>query len=180
MVLVSLDSKNKEIIFGRAISPIKTSANNQTLSGSIRVPTNKNANATNLKEPITIFLSPDKSFTLDSAKKYQPTIVVREKQDKAIDKNPSPNFPKALKKADWVIIVASFAITCAGIEALYEPETRLIKTVDRQIIKVDINTPIIAVKPCSQGWFVWATAWEWGVDPMPASFENSPLESQTL
>ena len=38
-----------------------------------------------------------------------------------------------------------------------------------------MNTPIIAVKPCSAGCFTFATAWAWGVEPIPASLENKPL-----
>ena len=40
---------------------------------------------------------------------------------------------------------------------------------------MSINTPTIAVNPCSAGCFTCATACACGVEPIPASFENSPL-----
>ncbi len=46
--------------------------------------------------------------------------------------------------------------------------------------KVSMNTLTIATIPCSTGWLTLATAWACGVEPIPASFEKSPLETPYL
>jgi len=45
---------------------------------------------------------------------------------------------------------------------------------------VSINTAIIAESPCCTGCSTSATAWEFGVEPIPASFEKSPLATPYL
>ncbi len=37
-----------------------------------------------------------------------------------------------------------------------------------------MNTPIMATTPCSCRGLTLAMAWAWGVEPIPASLENSP------
>ena len=90
------------------------------------------------------------SFTFDSAKKYHPTIVVNEKKAKQIDKNIPPNAPNPVANPFCVIIVAFSVISAAEIFALYEPAVKFTITVDKQIKKVEINTPIIAVNLLSR------------------------------
>ena len=48
-------------------------------------------------------------------------------------------------------------------------------TVRFRITKVSTNTLTMAASPCSWGFLAFALAWAWGVEPMPASLENSPL-----
>ena len=54
------------------------------------------------------------------------------------------------------------------------PVVRMTSAVMVSTTKVSMNTPIMATTPCSQGCSTLASAWAWGVEPMPASFENKP------
>ena len=96
-----------------------------------------------------------------SPKKYHPMIVENAKNNIQIAIKISPNLPYKVEKAYW--------LSCAPVKPVVLDAVRL------RITNVSMNTPIIATKPCSTGWFTFATACACGVEPIPASLEKRPL-----
>ena len=78
-----------------------------------------------------------------------------------------PKLPMVWSKAAWVSMVP---LRPVGIM----PEVMMTSAVRLSTIKVSMNTPIMAMMPWSWGFSTLASAWAWGVEPMPASLENRP------
>ena len=82
-----------------------------------------------------------------------------------------PNEPNAWLKAAWARAVPVRPPSCRGCSS---PELRITRAVMVRTMKVSIKTPIMAARPWSWGLSTRASAWAWGVEPMPASLENRP------
>ena len=88
---------------------------------------------------------------------------------------PSPS-PKTLEKASCAMLdwsMPSAAPPAKGPLPAYRVEMTT-NAVMVRTRKVSMNTPIMATTPCSCGVLTLAMAWAWGVEPIPASLENSP------
>ena len=82
-----------------------------------------------------------------------------------------PKPPKALEKASWATGVP---VMPSVMHWLRTPEERMTSAVMVRTTKVSMKTPTMATSPCCWGLSTLAIAWEWGVEPMPASLENRP------
>ena len=103
-----------------------------------------------------------------SPKKYHPMIVENAKNNIQIAIKISPNLPYKVENAYW--------LSCAPVKpVVLDPVVIITSAVRLRITNVSMNTPIIATKPCSTGWFTFATACACGVEPIPASLEKRPL-----
>ena len=54
------------------------------------------------------------------------------------------------------------------------PVQRITRAVMFSTTKVSMNTATMPMSPCSAGMRTLATAWAWGVEPIPASLEKRP------
>ena len=54
------------------------------------------------------------------------------------------------------------------------PVTTSVKPVNVQMMMVSMNVPVMEIRPCSAGHFVFAAAATIGAEPKPDSLENTP------
>ena len=112
-------------------------------------------------------LVPKRYFTLASPKKYHPTMVEKAKKSRHTATKGLPKFPMPTVKAAWVRAMPVVFPSST-------PVQRITRAVMFSTTKVSMNTPTMPIRPCSAGIRTLATAWAWGVEPIPASLEKRP------
>ena len=78
-----------------------------------------------------------------------------------------PKEPNTVSKAVW-------ASSVPVMPEFHTPVITMTRAVQVSTTKVSMNTPIMAIMPWSSGWATLASAWAWGVEPIPASLEKRP------